>query len=110
MIPDRAPHSTSAKLGVFNGSVNFASFDVYLVERGTEVTDQSLPILNNVDTRSPVVELLAGSYDIYLTESDNRNVISPALPVDLTNGSVVDLIAVDTVDPAVIEAVDVSSP
>ena len=61
-------------------------------------------------TLSPVVELLEGSYDLYLTEFGTRNAITPAFPLDLANGSVFDLIAVDTVDPAVLELVDISVP
>lgn len=112
ITPDRAPHSTSAKLRIFSGSVNYDFFDVYLVERGAEVTAEDFRILAGIGsaTISPIVELLAGSYDLYLTEANTRDVISPAFPADLTNGSIVDLIAVDTVDTAVIEAVDISRP
>ncbi len=31
IIPDRAPHSTSTKLSIFSGSVNYSFFDVYIV-------------------------------------------------------------------------------
>ena len=110
--PDRAPNSTSAKLTIFNGSTNYEFVDLFLVERGAEVTSGTLPTLVGIGfaNLSPAVELLEGSYDIYLGDSRTRDVISPALPVDLANGDVLDLIAVDTVDPAVLEAVDISLP
>ena len=111
-VPDRAPISTSTKLSIFNGAFNFESVDVYLVERGAAVADEGVRILIGVDSGglSPVVELIEGSYDLYLTESDTSNVISPGLPLDLVAGSVIDLLAVDTADPAVLDLVDISLP
>ena len=112
LTPDRAPQTTSAKLSIYHGATNFDFFDVYLVDRGTELTDQVLPILFSISSRSlsPVVELPAGSYDLYVTNFATRDPIAPALPIDLALGDVVELIAVDTVDPAVIDVVDITLP
>ena len=112
LVPDRAPHTTSAKLSIYHGAANYSRFDAYLVERGAELTDESRLILFGVafSRLSLVVELLEGSYDLYLTDNGTRDAISPAFPIDLVNGSVFELIAVDTVDTAVIELVDISVP
>ena len=111
-VPDRAPHTTSAKLSIFNGSTNFGRFDAYLVEPGTELTDQNFPFLIDIafPFRSSVVELPEGQFDLYLAEDGTRNAITPPFPLDLTNGSILDLIAVDTVDPAVLELVSIPAP
>ena len=112
LVPDRAPITTSARLAVYHGATNFSLFDAYLVERGGELTNQIGAIMIDVgfSTRSPVVELLEGSYDLYLTRDGTREAITAAYPIDLVNGGVIDLIAVDTVDPDVIELVDVAVP
>ncbi|MDJ0710534.1 MAG: DUF4397 domain-containing protein [Woeseiaceae bacterium] len=112
LVPDRAPYSSSARMSIFHGATNNSSFNAYLVERGEEFTDQIGAIM--VDVRflasSPVVDLVPGSYDLYLRDRTTLEVISPALPVDLVAGEVVELIAVDTADTAVIETIDITLP
>jgi len=112
LVADRATISTSARLSIYHSAANYGFFDAYLVEPGTEVTNEIGAIMIAVPflELSPVVELLEGSYDLYLVERGTRNVISPAFPIDLTNETVTELIAVDTDDPAVIELVDVTPP
>ena len=111
-VPDRAPTSTSAKLRIFHGAANYGFFDVYLVEPGADVTDDDLPILVSVAYAlpSPIVQLVGGSYDLYLTDAGTRDTISAPLPLDLADGDIVDLIAVDTVDTAVVELVNIPVP
>lgn len=112
IVPDRAGNTTSSKLAIYHGAVNFNFIDAYLVDRGTEFNDESRAIMLRVRLAelSPVVELLEGSYDLYLTRSGSRELATAAYPLDLVNGSVFDLIAVDTVDPDVIELIDVPVP
>ncbi len=110
LVPDRASIATSAKLSIYHGAANYALFNAYLVEPGTEVTEDIGAIMINVAFLglSPVVELLEGDYDLYLVRTGTRDPISPAFPITLTNGGVTELIAVDTADPAVIELIDVT--
>jgi hypothetical protein len=112
LVPDRAPASTGAKLRIFHGAANYPVFDIFLVDRDAPVTedDNALIISAAFALFTPSVTLETGSYDLYLAERNTRTTISPPFPVDLAVGGVVDLIAVDTVDPAVIELVDVPVP
>ncbi len=111
-VPDRAVALTRAKLRIFHGSFNFSLFDVYKKDRGEVVTDDDSPIAIRVTYRqqSPSLSFLTGSYDIYLTEPGTKTVIAGPYEIDVVLGDIVDLIAVDTVDPAVVELVDVPVP
>ncbi len=111
-VPDRAPTSTSAKLAILHGAANYPFVDVYLVERGADVTAEGLLFPDAVPYAIPIpaVQLVEGSYDLYLTDADTLDPVSAALPLDLVNGGVVDLISVDTVDPAVVELIEIPIP
>ena len=45
----------------------------------------------------------AGSYDVYLTEFNDKTVLAGPYRLDLALGDIVDMAAVDTVDPAVLD-------
>mgnify|MGYP001812247962 CR=1 FL=1 len=109
---NRASLSTSAKISLLNGSVNHRSFDMYIKERDEPLTEDDLPsfvrILFSLST--PQLQRLAGGYDIYLTEPGTKNELAGPYPVDVVLGDVVFLLAVDNVDPSIIDIVDMSIP
>ena len=110
--PDRASLTGVVKLRLVHSAANLDSFDVHLVERGEVPTEEDNPILFAPFYPSipPDVLVLPGSYDLYVTEEGTQTTVSAALPLDVADGDVVSLIVVDTVDPAVVEVVDVSNP
>ncbi len=112
LVPDRAPHTTSAKLGIFHGANNITLFNAFLVDRGGEFTDDVGAIMFAVGFggQSPIVELQEGSYDLYLTDTTTGEVVVSGFPIELVTGGLVELIAVDNVDPAVIDLIDISLP
>jgi len=110
-IPDRASALLSAKLSIYHGALNFNLFDVYVKDRDELIEEDDQPTTVAVyKLPSELLQLDAGSYDIYLTERDSKTEIAGPYPIDVALGDIVDLIAVDTVDPAVVELIDVPVP
>ncbi len=111
-VPDRAIAATGTKLRIFSGANNFALFDVYLKNHGEPVADEDrLLFLGAAYSRfTPIALLTPGNYDIYLTEQGNKTLISDDFEIDVVDGDIVDLIAVDTVDPTFVELIDVPVP
>ncbi len=108
---DRSTSSISVKLRLFHAAMNNTPFDVYLKERGVPISEDDLPLLAAAYTnRSGVIELEEGSYDIYVTERNTKTEISAPYQIDVALGDIVDLIAVDTVDPAIVELIEVPVP
>ena len=108
LIPDLASSSISAKLRIFHGALAYEIFDVYVKDRGEPIIEDDQPRISATYAfPSLLVQLVAGSYDIYLTERGNKTEIAAPFQIDVVLGDIVDLIAVDTVDPLVIEIVDV---
>ena len=112
VVPDRASLTGTVKVRLVNSAANLESFEVYLVERGEVPTEDDNPILLApfYPSISPDVLVMPGSYDLYVAEEGTLTTVSAALPLDVADGDVVSLIVVDTVDPAIVEVVDVSTP
>lgn len=111
-VPDRATSLVSAKLRIFHGALNFSLFDVYLKDRDELLVedDSALIVGATFGLLAPGLQLVAGSYDIYLTEQGNKIEIAGPYAIDVADGDIVDLIAVDTADPDIIELVGVPVP
>ena len=101
---DRASSLVSAKLTLFNGSVNHPLLDLYALERGVEFDDNSFAraIFVGGGVASPAVPLAAGSYDLYVTSSGTRTILDGPYELDVEIGDVVSLLAVDEVDPEIV--------
>ncbi len=108
-VPDLRPVDTHAKLRLLQVSNNFDFVDVYAVEAGTSIDDVN-PTRFGIVPRQPssTVQLAAGSYDLYVTESLQKVVLAGPYRVDVVRGDIVDMIVVDTVDPAVLDALFLS--
>jgi hypothetical protein len=108
-IPDRVPVETHAKLLSFQGSNNFDFLDLYVVD-ADESLDEALPTRTALvpGTQSVTTVLATGSYDIYVTEFQEKVVLAGPYRIDVTVGDIVDMIIVDTVDPAVLDVLFLS--
>lgn len=108
-VPDLRPVETHAKLRLLQVSNNFDFVDVYTVAAGTSIDDVS-PVQFGLIPRqvSSTLSLAAGSYDIYVTQSLEKVVLAGPYRIDVVRGDIVDMMVVDTVDPAVLDALFLS--
>ena len=110
--PARAPTSTSARIRFFHAALNHIRFDAYVVDRDVLVTDDDLPILRNAayGLLAPIINIQAGDVDVYLTVVGEQTLIAGPFQFDATLGSSIELLVVDTVDPATAEIIDITTP
>jgi hypothetical protein len=111
-VPERASISTAVRFRIFNGASDNSSFDVYLTDRDEALTEESIPRIVGVGLgfASPIVEIAAGNYDVYLTLPREKTELAGPYQVDLALGDVVELWALDTADPNVIEIREIPNP
>ena len=110
-FPDRASALLNAKLRIYHGALNYQFLDVYVKNRDEPVEEDDFPNTVTVYRNlSDPIQLDAGSYDIYLTERDTKTELAGPYPIDVVLGDVVEIMAVDTADPAVVELIDVPVP
>lgn len=104
VIPDRRPVGTQVKVLPYHTSNNFDLLDIYAVDAG-ETIDEAFPILGALPAAVQIntLALAAGSYDIYITESQDTVILAGPYRIDVVLGDIVDMIVVDTVDPAVLD-------
>ena len=112
LLQDRASVSTQAKVSLYHSAFNADLIDFYILDRGAELTDETLPTVGllRYGLASGTVALAAGSYDVYVTEFANETVVGGPYPLDISLGDVVFLLGIDAVDPGNVEIVDVSLP
>jgi len=109
---DRASTSTIAKVSLFHSAVNVGAVDIYVLQRGDPLTDESRPALSRVPYGAPsaTAALAAGSYDIYVRDFATTTQIGGPFEVDVELGDVVYLLGIDAVTPGEIEIRNVSPP
>ncbi len=108
-IPDRRPVETSAKLLPYQASNNFAFLDLYAVEADASI-DDVLPIRTALTSGLPSTAgaLIAGTFDLYITDFGEKDILAGPYRIDVALGDVVDFLIVDTVDPSVLDVVFLS--
>ena len=100
-VPDRRSVETLAKFTVVYTETNHDSLDFYLVEAAADIADIPARYRGLTAGLDPLVtQLPEGSYDVYLTVTDEKTVVFGPLQVDLVLGDVVTAIVYDTVNPA----------
>ena len=104
VFPDRKSLETMVKLTMYNGASNFERLDLYVLDAG-ETVDDNLPFFSLIErgVQTGTARLTAGSYDIYITEFNDKTVLSGPNRIDVVLGDIVDFAVVDTVDPAVLD-------
>lgn len=104
LVPDRRPVDTSVKVLPLQTSNVFPFVDLYAVEPGTSI-DDTFPIRVGLSSgvALPAGAIPAGIYDLYVADSLTRDELAGPYRIDVELGDVVDLIIVDTEDPAVLD-------
>ena len=102
--PDRRSIESQAGLHLFNAAINFELINIYVVDAGTTIEDK-------VATRAAVpggvpasvIGLPAGSFDIYITQFGETEVLAGPISIDVELGDVLGGMIFDTADPALLE-------
>ena len=107
---DRSSSSTIVKFTVFNGAYNNQLLEIFVVARDEAIGADQLPTVPRVSYGLPsnTAVLVAGSYDLYLASPGTRDAVGGPFPFDVALGDVVTLMAIDDVDPAVVQIIDVT--
>jgi hypothetical protein len=102
-IPDLRPVETHAKLQILSTTNNFDFVSVFALEVD-EVLDEQIPTLLALGGASvQTIALAPDSYDVYVREFGETEVLSGPIRLDLASGNVVDAILFDNVDPAILD-------
>lgn len=109
--PDRASVSTLVKFSLLHTANNHPVVDVYIVEADSDITEQ-FPVFAGVSPNiaTASTNLAAGSQDLYVTVSNEKTVIAGPIRMDTVNGDIVDVLVLDTVDPATADVVFIPPP
>ena len=105
LIHDARPVEFFAATRITNVSRNLPFMDIYIVEPGTVLDDNVLP---NFGGAIPGISTEffnpgLGMLEFILTMAGGKTPIATPVVLDLASGDVVDMIIVDTADPAVVE-------
>ncbi len=108
VIPDRRSLQTQAKLSTLNASNNFDALAIYALAPDESLED-AVPVqaAARLDPQA-AAGLEAGSYELYVTEFGQDTILAGPYAVDVSIGDVVDMIVLDTVDPAVLDVLFLS--
>lgn len=111
-LPDRASVSTYAKLQFFQSALDNEVIDVYLLEADATITEEDNPLIRSLFTPTPTapLPLLAGSYDMFVTPAAEQTVLAGPFRIDAANGDVINILILDTDDPAVPEIKFLADP
>ena len=104
IILDRRTIDSAVKTLLYQTSINYAFLSIYAVDAGTTIDDK-VPFLAGLATgvEGSLQRMAPGSYDIYVTQLAETEILAGPVRIDVVHGDVVDMIIVDTVNPAVLE-------
>jgi len=103
---DRRSVESHAKMRIVQAAANFALLDLYLVETGSDITDE-FPLIRGLtfSIASDFAPTVPGDYDLILTLPDEKDPIATPINLDLAGGDLAEVIILDTVDPTVADTV-----
>ena len=110
---DRRSVETAAKISILQTAANHDSVDLYVVDRGLDISaDEVNPVITGIPPSGLPFsyQLLAGSYDFYLTTIGEKTVVTGPFEVDVVLGDIVELVVYDVDDTALAKMVAVPPP
>ncbi len=109
--PNRRSIETLARISVINTSTNHPLVDFYAITAGIGIADE-LPILSSLSLDGDPIpfSVVAGDLDLYLTTPGEKTVLAGPVPITAALGDVIEFIAYDNVDPAIVDLVFVPQP
>ena len=104
-VLDRTTVSTAARARIFPASFNHPTLDLFIVNAGDPITEDTPIFVRLVNTLlSPTLNLEASSYDLYLSaEGDRNTIVAGPVQWDAALGEYQEMVIFDTVDPATAE-------
>ena len=107
-VDNLRPSEDATRIRFVHTAFNLQLLDVYVVRRGEELGDLTLPFLNNFryPGNSEYVGIPGENYDIYITESTSQELYAGPIPLDLSPGDVSHIVILDTVDPNVVDVIE----
>jgi hypothetical protein len=104
ILLDRRTIDSAVKVLLYQTSVNYPIINIYAVDADTTIEDK-IPLFGGLVTglENSSTRLAPDSYDIYVTEIGETEILAGPVRIDVVHGDVVDMVIVDTVDPAVLE-------
>jgi hypothetical protein len=109
-MPDRRSVSIYGKLSLFHAASNHGNLNIYVVDADQPITELLPRFAVEYSGQPGGVALEAGSYDLYATPATSKMPIAGPTRLELADGDVVEIILLDTVDPASAEFSIVPAP
>ncbi len=111
LADDARPIAVFPVVRVTNMSANTESLDIYLLEPGTEILEETIPLFGGVVLQidTGFFGQIADIYEMTVTLNGETAPVSAPLLLDIANGDFVDIVIFDTVDPAVVDLVIIDS-
>ena len=105
--PNLRSVETIAKLLVANTTQSNTLVDVYILQAGETIEEDTLPFLNGlVIGLSPItIPMPEGDFDIYVTPDDDTVPLAGPVPITTAFGEVWQMLIYENVDPAVVDVV-----
>ena len=102
---DARPLASYPVARITNAARSFDRIDLYILEPGTPIEEDTLPTLINFTPNfdTGFVPLLPGASELTLTAFGDKTPISTPLLLDAATGDVFDIIILDTADPSSLE-------
>jgi len=105
-LPNRRSVETLARFTLVYTETNHAPLDFYAVVSGADIAEALPRFVGLIAGFDPIESrLVAGSIDLYLTETGEKTVVVGPIQLDLALGDVVTAIVYDTVDTTTAEIV-----
>ena len=107
LLDDARPLETFPVMRILNVSFSTESLDIYTLEPGTPIDDDVTAQLRGLPTQfdTGFTASTEGLQELTVTLFDEKTPIATPVILDLSNGDVIDIVIVDTVNPGTVEMV-----
>ena len=110
-IPERRSVETEVKFNFLHAAVNHPLVDLYIVDAGTDITDEDPTFFRvGVGQSPPTINTGDGDKELYLTTADEKTIISGPVSLTIAYGDVYEYVSFDNVDPATADLVEIPLP
>ena len=105
MVNNARPFETFPAIRILNASLNLNGVDIYMLDPGTPIDDDATPTIVGFPSlaNTGFTATRSGMLELTLTMVGQKTPVAAPVILDLVNGDNVDLVILDTVDPAILE-------